>query len=42
MLSDELDRVVPLKPKETSEILNLKKIEDNLAKQKNYVEAFQI
>ncbi|CAD8099940.1 unnamed protein product [Paramecium primaurelia] len=41
-LQEELERTTPYKPKESSEILNLKKIEEHLAKQKNYVEAHTI
>ncbi|KAM3142968.1 hypothetical protein pb186bvf_005031 [Paramecium bursaria] len=39
---DELEATLPYKPKESSELLNLRKIEEHLAKQKNYVEAHQI
>lgn len=35
-LAEELDRLLPYKPKESSEVLNLKKIEEHLAKQKKY------
>lgn len=34
---EELDRTIPFKPKESSEVLNLKKIEEHLAKQKKYL-----
>ena len=42
VVSSELNSVMPLKPKESSEILNLRKIEANMAKQKNYKDAHQI
>jgi len=38
-VQDELEKAIPFKPKDSSEVLNLKKIEEHLAKQKNYVEA---
>ncbi|EGR33479.1 hypothetical protein IMG5_051570, partial [Ichthyophthirius multifiliis] len=41
-VQEELQKVVPYKPKQSAEALNLMKIEENLAKQKNYVEAHQV
>ncbi|CAD8110728.1 unnamed protein product [Paramecium sonneborni] len=35
-VSEELERTIPLKPKESSDVLNLKKREEYLAKQKKY------
>ncbi|CAD8105761.1 unnamed protein product [Paramecium sonneborni] len=35
-VSEELERTIPIKPKESSDVLNLKKREEYLAKQKKY------
>jgi len=39
---EDLDNALPVKPKDTTEMLNLKKIEDQLAKQEEYIEAHKI
>ncbi|KAL4460358.1 hypothetical protein ABPG74_000109 [Tetrahymena malaccensis] len=41
-VQEELEKAIPYKPKQSSEVLNLIKIEENLAKQKNYIEAHQV
>ncbi|KRX04140.1 hypothetical protein PPERSA_08355 [Pseudocohnilembus persalinus] len=41
-IEQELQKTISLRPKESSEILNLRKIEQNLAKQKSYQEAHQV
>jgi hypothetical protein len=33
-INEELEKTVPYKPKESTEVLNLRKIEEHLAKQK--------
>lgn len=33
-IQEELDKTIPYKPKESSEVLNLRKIEEHMAKQK--------
>lgn len=38
----ELSIEIPAKPKDSSELLNLRKIEQQLAKQKEYIEAYQV
>ena len=38
----DLDQSLGSKPKETSEIINLRKIEENLARQESYQEAHQV
>ena len=38
----DLEQRLPIKYKPSSEILNLQKIQDNLAKQKQYAEAHQV
>lgn len=39
---EELEKSLPLKPKDSPELLNLKKIEESLAKQEDYIEAHKI
>lgn len=39
---EELEKSLPLKPKDSTELLNLKRIEENLAKQEEYIEAHKI
>ncbi|KAL4507183.1 hypothetical protein ABPG72_001976 [Tetrahymena utriculariae] len=41
-VQEDLEKAIPYKPKQSSEVLNLIKIEENLAKQKNYIEAHQV
>lgn len=38
----EIEKSIPLKPKESAELLNLKKIEEQLAQQKEYIEAHKV
>ncbi len=38
----ELDKSITMKPKESAELLNLKKIEEQLAQQKEYIEAHKV
>lgn len=38
----ELEKSLPMKPKESAELLNLKKIEEQLAQQKEYIEAHKV
>jgi hypothetical protein len=33
---EELDKIVPFKPKDSAELLNLRKIQESLAKQQKY------
>lgn len=40
--TEELDIATPLKPKDTPELLNLKKIQQSLAKKKDYIEAHKV
>lgn len=37
--AEELERQIPLKPKDNATLINLRKIEENLAKQEKYSEA---
>jgi hypothetical protein len=39
---EELDTNLPVKPKDSVELLNLRKIQENLARQKEYIEAHKI
>lgn len=39
---EELQKSLPQRPKDSSEVLNLKKIEDNLARQQEYLEAHKV
>lgn len=39
---DKLQKTISVKYKESSELLNLKKMEEHMAKQKNYVEAHKV
>lgn len=41
-MRQELEKTISLKYKESSELLNLKKMEEHMAKQKNYVEAHKV
>ena len=41
-LEDELNVQLSTKVKESSELLNLRKMEEQMAKQKNYVEAHRV
>ncbi|KAL4508358.1 hypothetical protein ABPG72_003662 [Tetrahymena utriculariae] len=41
-VSEELEKAVPFVPKDSSEVLNLMKMEEHLAKQNRYLEAHQI
>lgn len=38
----EIEKSIPSKPKESAELLNLKKVEEQLALQKEYVEAHKV
>lgn len=38
----EIEKAYPPKPKESAEILNLKKIEEQLANQREYIEAHKV
>jgi len=40
--TEELDIATPLKPKDSPELLNLKKIQQSLAKKKDYIEAHKV
>jgi hypothetical protein len=42
ILRQDLEKNLPLKNKDSSELLNLKKMEEHMAKQKNYVEAHKV
>lgn len=39
---EELQKSMPARPKDSSDVLNLKKIEENLAKQQEYLEAHKV
>jgi hypothetical protein len=39
---EELQKALPARPKDSSDVLNLKKIEENLARQKEYLEAHKV
>ena len=39
---EELEMSIPTKPRDSAEILNLRKIQQTLAKQKDYIEAHKI
>lgn len=39
---EDLDNSLPPKPKDSTELLNLKRIQENLARQKDYIEAHKI
>jgi hypothetical protein len=41
-MRQDLEKTVPQKNKDSSELLNLKKMEEHMAKQKNYVEAHKV
>ena len=38
----EIEKSIPLKPKESAELLNLRKVEEQLAVQKEYIEAHKV
>jgi hypothetical protein len=42
ILRQDFEKNLPLKNKDSSELLNLKKMEEHMAKQKNYVEAHKV
>eukprot|EP01017_Pseudomicrothorax_dubius_P049840 TRINITY_DN9329_c0_g1_i3.p1 TRINITY_DN9329_c0_g1~~TRINITY_DN9329_c0_g1_i3.p1 ORF type:complete len:193 (-),score=76.89 TRINITY_DN9329_c0_g1_i3:140-718(-) len=39
---EELNASLPVRPKDSSELLNLRKIEENMARQKDYIEAHKV
>ena len=38
----EIEKSLPQKPKESAELLNLRKVEEQLAQQKEYIEAHKV